>query len=392
MIYLITILLLLALVFHYDIRGNNRNRKKWYYIMLVIFILIAGLRYRLGIDTTRYLATFYFETPQLDKFNWNIFELGNDPLYKLFNSVVLTMGGKFYVVQLLHAAFVNTLIFKYIEKHTSAIFTSIFLYFIWQYCAMNMEEMRASMSIAVCLYANDYMLEKKWSKGILLYVIGSLFHVSTILVMAMPLLFFMRFNIVGLLIVVGAIFSGFIIQSFLGDYLSYVELIDSLSEKVDKYADKEKYMEASRNVYGYLMKIIPCIYVAVSILYMKAGRIHTRLNKVEPLIMVFLVFAMLAMNVPIAYRYMRFYIIYCIMFIAEFMVYLFHDHKKKSVVYMKAFIFLFPLFLVIARMRLNETTWVRYHPYSSIFDQKLDEDREIMFSFSKGDPPYSGKY
>ena len=142
MIYLSVLFVLLFLSLHYDINGKTKNRDFWYGVMLVVFVLIAGLRYRLGVDTANYMYRFYYRTPYLYNMTWDDLAFGTDPLYTLLNSSVLTFGGKFYVVQLLNTAFVNALIFKYIKKHTNAVFISLFIYFIWQYAAINMEEMR----------------------------------------------------------------------------------------------------------------------------------------------------------------------------------------------------------------------------------------------------------
>lgn len=395
MIYQIVIIILLIFALRYDINGKTRYRNECYLAMLVVFILIAGLRYRLGVDTTRYLTRFYYETPKLNELTWDDFELGSDPLYTLLNSVVLTLGGKFYMVQLLHAIFVNTLIFKYIKKHTDAIFISIFIFFIWQYALINMEEMRASMSLVVCLFANDYMLEKKWVKGLLLYVIGCLFHASTIIVMIMPMFFFLRLNKLGILVLLGAFFFSFVIQSYLSDYIALIEINDEIDAKAQSYADSENFMETNRNVFGYLSLIISCGYSVISLWYMKIGRFDTRLVKIEPQIMVYLIFAVMYIGLPIAYRFSRFYIVYNIMFVAEFMVYLFKKREPRIgqyIVYTKALIIMFPFFFLIYKGRSAEKTWVRYHPYSSIFDQNLDEKRERVYSFYEGDRPISGKY
>ena len=44
MIYLIVLLLLLHLSYYYDICGRAKHREEWYYVVLFILILIAGLR------------------------------------------------------------------------------------------------------------------------------------------------------------------------------------------------------------------------------------------------------------------------------------------------------------------------------------------------------------
>lgn len=379
----------------YDINGKTRYRNECFYAMLVIFILIAGLRYRLGVDTTRYLTRFYYETPELHELTWDDFELGADPLYTFLNSVVLTLGGKFYVVQLLHATFVNTLFFKYIKKHTDAIFTSIFIYFIWQYALINMEEMRASMSLVICLFANDYMLEKKWIKAMLLYAIGCLFHSSTILVMVMPLFFFLRFNIFGISFLAAALVGGFVIQSFVVDYIEMIELSDTLDNKIESYVDDESYMESGKNIKGIIVLLFPYGYSILSLMLVKTGKIESRLSKLEPLVIIFMFFAIFSIGLPIAYRYYRFYAIYYIMFVAEFMIHLFKKQEPRIgqyVIYTKALAIMFPFFFLIFKGRSTEKTWVRYHPYSSVFDQRLDQKRERVYSFYGGDRALPGKY
>ena len=394
MIYLITIVMLLIFVLRYDINGKTRYRNECYFVMLVIFILIAGLRYRLGIDTTRYLTRFYSETPKLQDFKWSEWELGLDPLFTLMNSVVLTLGGKFYVVQLVHATFVNTLLFKYIRKHTNAIFISIFIYFIWQYAVINMEEMRASMSLAVCLFANDYMLEKKWLKGILLYVVGCFFHASTILVMVMPLFFFLRFNMLGIYVMAISFIIGFVIQPFIPNYIEFMELSESVENKAERYVNNESFMETRSNILGILLQMIIYLYAIISLWFIKRNMIGSRLTRVEPLLMVFMVLGLTSLGIPILYRYVRFYVIYCIMFVSEFMTFQFRRDSKlrRGVIMVNVLIIMFPFFFQIIKTRSKEGKWVRYHPYSSIFDQELDQRREKLYSSYHGDPPVSGKY
>ena len=174
--------------------------------MLFVFILLSGLRWRLGVDTTGYLYNFYHEYPTLNKFSLEDYSLFSSPLFVLLNSFVLTLGGRFYVVQLIHASFVNILIFKYIKKHTQYLFICLFFYAVVAYSKYNMEIMKGSMSIVICLFANDYILEKKWVKGYILYFIALLFHAQTILLFFIPFLFSLRLNIKGLLVLICAFF------------------------------------------------------------------------------------------------------------------------------------------------------------------------------------------
>ena len=123
MIYLFILILLLCLTLRYDINGKTKYRSQWYIIMLVIFILVAGLRWRLMVDTPNYIERFYHRTPLLKDYS---FDIGKAPFYTLINSIVLTLGGRFYVVQLIEASFVNILVFKYFKRHSKYIFTCLF--------------------------------------------------------------------------------------------------------------------------------------------------------------------------------------------------------------------------------------------------------------------------
>ena len=61
MIYFVVLLLLLILTVRYDINGKTEYRDQWYNAVLVILILIAGLRFRLGVDTVNYIYMFYHD-------------------------------------------------------------------------------------------------------------------------------------------------------------------------------------------------------------------------------------------------------------------------------------------------------------------------------------------
>ena len=131
MIYLSVLFILLYFSFYYDINGKTKGRNFFYRFMLLLFILIAGFRWRLGVDTPNYLYNFYHYIPTLDKFSFTDYSIGQSPFFVLMNSLVKSCGGRFYIVQLIHATIVNVLVFRYIKRHSSFIFTSVFFYAIF---------------------------------------------------------------------------------------------------------------------------------------------------------------------------------------------------------------------------------------------------------------------
>ena len=382
MVYLFVLLLLLILFFHYDIIGKSKYKKQWLYIVFLLFVLIAGLRYRLGVDTTRYLYHFYHDTPNLSQLTWEDLYLGKDPLFWLINSIVFSLGGRFYVVQLLHALFVNFLLFKYLKKHSEHIYTCLLLYCVYMFTAINMEEMRASMSLVVCLFANDYILDRKWVKGFSLYIIGCFFHASAVVMLIMPLFFFLRFNMFVCIALLSAFVLGYIILPFLQDYLFIMEFNDTISEKATKHFTGDD-IEKQLNLFGYLGQLLVYIYALIPLYMMKHRKNNESLLKLEPLLMIFLLFAMISMNIGLIYRFTRFYVIYYILFASEFIANLFGYNSTKldkSLALVRSIVVTIPLFFFIAKERFEEGTWERYHPYSSVIERSVNVEREKVFS------------
>ena len=50
MIYVFVVLGLFWFIYIYDYKGCRKDKLLWYNIMMIIFVVIAGFRYRLGIE------------------------------------------------------------------------------------------------------------------------------------------------------------------------------------------------------------------------------------------------------------------------------------------------------------------------------------------------------
>ena len=239
MIYLFVLILLLFLSFRYDINGKSKWRDVCYNLVLLLLILIAGLRWRLGTDTCNYIQNFYHSIPNLLKIS--VEDLGHNQLWILLNSIILTVGGKFFWVQLFQSVFVNCLTFKYIKKHSQYIFTCVFFYFIYSYFTQTMEEMKAGMAVVLCLFGNDYILEKKYLYGMSIYVLASLFHVSALLMLVTPFFLFLKWDKKGMTFLLLAYIAGYVIQVKMGEYLDLLEYEGNVADKLENYANSERY-------------------------------------------------------------------------------------------------------------------------------------------------------
>jgi hypothetical protein len=339
---------------------------------------LAGLRYRLGVDTHRYLYYFYNEYPALHEFSSDDFQIGEDPFYILLNSVVRALGGRFYMVQLIQAAFVNILILNYFKKHSKYVFTCAFFYFSISYTGLMMEILRASFSVAICLYANDYIREKKWLKGYVLFSIATLFHSQTLVLFLLPLLFFLKLNKSGILILLLSYLGGVFLMQSIGDYVFLFEGSEAIEGKVSTYAQSEIYGENTNNIGYFIVSLLPWIaYPLFSLWYCKRYSSNEKLKTLEPFIMIGVMFVIIQSSFIIAYRYVDYFRVYFALFFAETFVCMIKNnhHLKLSLNCARSYLFFLPL-LFIPISRFFD---YRYNPYSSVIEKSVVEEREDMF-------------
>lgn len=379
MIYLFVFILLLLLSLRYDVNGKTKGRSLWYFVILVLLILIAGFRWRLGSDTPLYLYTFYHETPYLC--NLTLEDLGiKYPLWVLLQSIVLTVFGKFFVVQIIHAAFVNALYFKYIKKHSSYIFSCVLIYFIWMYTNQNMETMKASMAIVICLFGNDFILEKRWLHGFSLYIIASMFHISAIVMVLMPFAFWVRLDYRAFVLFVLAYYIGGVIQSNMGDYLMLLEMDGDIQDKLETYANSDTY-GSMHNINYFIVNMLPFFaYSIFAVNYISKKDSNKRLLRLEPFLVIWLIFMILKLNVFIFYRYVQFYNIYFILYFVQLFYSCVESANKLDLrlSITRGFCIILPILIYLSLYNVGRLPM--YYPYTSVFNRTINKERELEFS------------
>lgn len=382
MIYLIVLFFLVLLTIRYDINRKKKNQEEWYIIVYVIFVLIAGLRFRLGEDTINYIYFFYHGIPVLGELCVDDFlETSSPPLWLLLNSFIKTIGGKFFCVQIIQSVILNGLLFKYFKKHSPYPFACVTLYFFWRYQWYNMVVMKAGIALAIILFANDYFLEKKYKKGLLLILIATGFHQSSVLLAIVPFLTFLRFNILGVIILVCAFFVGVILQSKLGDVFDMMEFSEGISSKLENY-QYSKYMRQDHNINYFIFNQGPLIlYPVLSLLYVKKYCKESKILSLEPFLVIGLLFQVMVFNVWIFYRFVYIYLIYYIIFIVQFFIDYSKKHVKcsRSIAYVATATVFVPLIINILFF-IRPFTHEGFNPYSSVIERSVDRDREQFYA------------
>jgi len=382
MLFLCIAALLLVLSNIYDIRNYQKNKTQWYNIILLVLIFFAGLKYHLGGDNYSYLYYFYNIYPSLKDYTIDDFAVGRDPLYALINSLVKDYGGRFYIVQFIHATFLNVLIFRYFKKHSRYIFTCVFFYFITCYFHYNAEVLRASLAIVICLYGNDYIKEKKWIKGFILYGVALFCHAQTLLIFILPLLFRLKLDYRGYIILLVAFVFSFSIKNIFNNYLFVLDNMDNLQTKAEMYVDSDVYGSGSTSLGGLLVYLMPILYLFYSSHYLKKKGITDTLEFIEPFVFLGILFTIFSYNMPIFYRYTDYFRIYFVIIFTEFFVRLSASsyNFKNGYCLVKSVFFYIPFFFIITVSMLDKTAYIRYFPYTSIINKEIVQERERIFN------------
>lgn len=137
MLYIFIWLLLLVLSYQYDYLRREKNKSFCYVVILILFILIAGLRYRMGVDSIRYERGF-MNYPTIDDLSAHDFIYSShQPLYLIFCSFVRFLSDEFWVMQMLHSLLVNVVVFRLFRlnlKISSYPFYYIPSFCTWAFC------------------------------------------------------------------------------------------------------------------------------------------------------------------------------------------------------------------------------------------------------------------
>lgn len=374
--YLLVFILLLLMSFRYDINEKKEYQNYAYLFVSVLLILLAGLRYRLGVDTTAYMYGFYHTVPSLSNFFYDE-EFLSEPIFYLLCSIIKTIGGKFYLVQLIHATFVCAMLFNYFKKHSKYYFTCILFFYIWDFTSCLMETMRASMAVVICLYGNDFFNEKKWVKGFFLYALAFLCHNSSILLLITPLFLFLRFNALGFIVIVTAVFVGKVVQNQLEDNFLLLGLNEEFSNKAVDYLNSDTYNK-EHNIFYYIFNIgTYFFYLILSFVYIKYKN-NKGLIFLQPLVLLGLMFVCLRDNNEIFYRFVEFYIPYFIMYFVELFIGWCKDSTKLSVGIRisRSMVMFLPLFYFVM---IRTSGYIRYFPYASVIERSINTERETDY-------------
>ena len=202
-----------------------------------------------------------------------------------------------------------------------------------------------------------------------------MFHPQTALLLFMPLFLKLKFNIKGIFFLFICFVTGIAIQHYLSDYLFVFEAIgdDTILNKAYGYTEVIATADNS------LLRVVTSIGIFMceflSILYVKKCT-KLDISYIEPFLMLGMASILIQITVELFYRYTFYFNFYFILLFSYIAQYFERNNRKlsKGLLLVMVFIFFFPLLICIHANRFFQLS--RYVPYYSIFEMKVDKERE----------------
>ena len=201
--YIIPVIFILYGVVKYDFNNEKRGKSLLWILIFGYFILLIGLRYKVGGDTINYMGDYEWRVPLN---NWEISFIDRyQPGYTLLCALCKSISPEFYVFQIVHAFIINCALAIWIPKNTKYIYSSLFAFFLISYLYFSTEVLREALAVIIFLFNYKNLVKHKWIKYYAGVVLSCFFHLSAVILFLFPFFTKIRFNQRYLLLLILAI-------------------------------------------------------------------------------------------------------------------------------------------------------------------------------------------
>jgi hypothetical protein len=379
MVYIILLLFFIFLVFNFEIRKNKASNTFFYWFSCFILIIVSGIRYRVGGDTMNYMITHELIP---DFFNINFLDL-NENIRAEIGWVALTsltklLGSEFYWVQFVQSIIVNVSIFIFFKRFTSYYYSCVLFFYIIFYFYFNFEILREALSISIfLLFGIKSLLHEKYLQYYSVVILAILFHTSAVWLLLIPLFIKMLNEKYNYYIICSVIyFLGIVLSPFFSNLLASGIFLNIFANKFGDYLDYN--FTITGKIVSYIIFVIFPLLVY--------GYIKHDKNPLNKYLIIYAIMGSLTAFFPIFFRFINYLTPILILGIVHIFILIVKNRKDRMRVEHALFFALF--ILVFTNFKLlkvvdesNQIKWYsRWYPYYTIFDNKMDPDREFIWS------------
>jgi len=388
--YLAVFTYIIFLIVKYDILKENNYKKTNYYLLLIIFILLSGLRYRVGGDTLVYMKYFESQVVPLSDLTIDSFkDVRYQPLCILLFSLSKSLGDNFFIFQLIASAIINIGIFFFFSKTTIKYFSAVLIYYVCNYLYFNTEVMREGMAISIILCGFLYLMKYKILKFYLFVFIAFLFHPFAIIMVIVPFFISTKIPIkvkAGFVIIVSTIL--FVVN--LNDFIFFKLLpyipISVITDTIDLYINNEAATESFFSFKGALVVFIPIPFL-IYFFFISDTKKNSVMNIdkqfLYSILLIYILLVVLTLQMPIISRISNYFWAFSVI---AFCVIIYSLKYKDLISNLICTIFIFSILTfwqvrIISHKTDSIPDYVKYYPYYSVFNKQEDSTREMAFEY-----------
>lgn len=365
--YIGLLLLSIFCVWFYDVRKQKVGKQLCYLLLWAYTILLSGLSYRIGADIYNYQNS-YDNMPNFHELNRSDLSNSLYPLFLLLCAFCRSISKDFYVFHLFQSIIVCSGVFYFICQRTQYRFIGVCIFITLFYTYFCFEILKESLAVTVLLLGYRHFERGNICKYLLFIVVAVLFHPSAIVALLLPFIRKIGFDksfIIGLACIVGSMIA----LSPISEYLSVVE---NISNKVQAYT------EEYRSMNFYIIQIISNVIIPFFLLCIFKSR-----YKKFPFEWAFCAYVLCGIGI-LQYKviFLRF-LNYILPFLVIPLSGAFGDFRKSSPTFRFFMLGCYMAFTLSRNLVYwYEDGWKIYYPYSSIFTETIDIQRENwMYDF-----------
>lgn len=392
-VYIIILFCLMYGILKYDRQVVNKGADlycdigyRFYIFVVSLMTIVAGLSYRLGIDTIYWMNEFE-DYPNLA--NLKITELNTyirEPGWVLLNVISKSIINDFSLIKCLSAFAINIPIAILIYKFSRYHFSLLLLYYLSDWLSFSFENIRETFALSIYLFAIIDYLEKK--------------DIKRYLIRAFPMVFFHQFALIPYLctylctllkskktiyITLLVIFvTSFSVMQLFGDFVELFGYVSSdASERANAYLNHDQYGLQSFSLQGAILYLMLNIIMPIVVMF----DLLKRNEHEKAAIMIFYVIIGVAgYYLNIVFRVAHYITIFYLVFVLNYII---AGNSRRRIV---PILFAMSIVMNIALKNIpifikpdeslfgsNAKTDVRYVPYHSILTKEKNADRESFY-------------
>lgn len=362
-----------------------------------IFILLAGLRYRIGSDTIIYEYAFN-DVPVISELTLHYlidvsrFEYG----FTIMMSLTKTLFKQFWVLLFIQSLITNYCVFIFFKQNTRAPYVALILYFFVLYYFINCEAARQGVAVGIFLYSWKYFVNNNWLKYFTAVIIASLFHITAILFIILPFFKILKFwykikpSPFMYIILVLVLFSSVLIGFHLSNYILALELSGVIGEKSNSYFNTKEFGSLSpTTIFAYLFS-----YILMPMFFLSKRNVRESTYGSTMIPMIFLsCIVCLCGGIPMTYRISYYLLPFFFVALTDSLfrkqihscsesVKMVYKNKPNVILIMMVIIYL----VYKSQMYFTEESpggyykyYMRLYPYNSVIDKGIDQHREGLY-------------